>query len=85
MIATRNIYVIKDGIAELRCGDKTIFLDEDFVDTASMYQWSIGTHGYATSGAGKEQVLMHRLVINAKSSDMVDHINKNRWDNRKDI
>lgn len=82
MKTTRNIYVIKDGVAELRCGEKIILLDEDFVDIASKYQWSIGTHGYATSGAGKEQVLLHRLVIKANSTEQVDHINRNKLDNR---
>lgn len=84
MIVNRNIYFVHDdNTAELRCGDSCVLLDGDDVEQASKYQWSIGTHGYATSGAGKDQILLHRLLSNAKSTDTVDHINRNKLDNRK--
>lgn len=80
----RNIYFIHDnGFAELQCGEHIILLDSCDVDKVSKLQWSIGTHGYATSGAGKHQKLLHRLVIGAKEGDIVDHVNHNKLDNRR--
>ncbi len=84
MNAVRNVYLVHDdGTAELLCGDKTILLDAADVDTTSKYQWVVGLHGYATHGAGKKQILMHRLLTGCSNNDTVDHINRNRLDNRR--
>lgn len=84
MIMTKNIYFIHDdGSAMLKCGDHRILLDGEDVELVSNYQWCVGTHGYATNGAGKNQLLFHRLVTKANSTDFVDHINRNKLDNRK--
>ena len=84
MMPCKNIYFIHDdGTAELRCGDHCILLDVCDVDMVSEFQWSIGTHGYATSGCGEKQILLHRMVAGAKDGEMVDHINRNKMDNRR--
>lgn len=83
MNITSNVYYIHDdGTAEMVCGNNLVLLDRKFVEIASSYQWSVGRHGYVASGAGKNQILLHRLIINAKSYESVDHINRNRMDNR---
>lgn len=80
----RNVYFVHDdGSAVLKCGDTSILIDADSVDELSAYQWSVGTHGYVTHGAGRDQVLMHRLISKASGSDFVDHINRNKLDNRR--
>lgn len=84
MSVTRNIYFVHDnGEAELKCGDIIILLDAEDVDLASSYQWAVGIHGYAVSGAGKRQILLHRLIAGAEGRDYVDHVNRNKLDNRK--
>lgn len=84
MTICRNIYYVHDdGTAELHCGNYCILLDGCDVDKASNYQWSIGRHGYATSGCGKNQVLLHRIIANAKKDETVDHVNRNKLDNRR--
>ena len=76
--SNRNVYIIHDDkTAELRCGGQSVLLDGCDVDRLSEFQWSIGTHGYATSGCGKNQILLHRIVAGA-------HINRNRLDNRRE-
>ena len=81
---TRNIYFVHDnGEAELKCGDTIILLDAEDVDSVSLYQWSIGIHGYVTSGAGRRQILLHRLVAGVGNGSIVDHINRNKLDNRR--
>ena len=80
----RNIYFVHDdGSAELLCGDSHILLDASDVDKVSQYQWSVGTHGYATSGCGQNQLLLHRIIAKAKTGETVDHINRNKLDNRR--
>lgn len=58
-------------------------IDLEDVDTVLRYKWTIGSHGYVTSGAGKNQILLHRLLSNVPQNVYVDHINRNKLDNRK--
>lgn len=84
MNLTKNIYIVQDNLVELMCGDKKVLLDADDLDKVTKYQWSIGSHGYVTSGAGSKQILMHRLIANVEdAAKVIDHINKNKLDNRK--
>ena len=64
-------------------GKHTVLFDCDDYENVSRYQWSISSNGYACSGAGKEQIQFHRLVLNAPLGSHVDHINRNKLDNRK--
>lgn len=85
MRTTRNIYYVHDnGSAELNIGDKTVLLDASDVPVVAEYQWTVGTHGYVTHGSGEKQVLMHRLLLGNKPGTLVDHINRNRLDNRRE-
>ena len=58
-------------------------IDMDDIDIVKQYKWTLGNHGYVTSGAGKNQILLHRLLSNAFDGIYVDHINRNKLDNRK--
>lgn len=83
MNITSNVYYIHDDCsAEMVCGNNIVLLDRKFVKIVSIYQWSVGRHGYVVSGAGKNQILLHRLIIKAKNGESVDHINHNKLDNR---
>ena len=85
MKVCRNVYFVHDdGSAELKIESKTVLIDANFVDSLSKYQWSIGTHGYAVSGCGRDQILMHRFITGAKGGCQVDHINRNKLDNRRE-
>ena len=64
-------------------GRYSILFDYDDYDKIRQYHWSISSNGYACSGAGKGQILFHRLVLNATPEENIDHINRNRLDNRK--
>lgn len=66
-------------------------IDEDDYELLSKYRWCT-SHGYASTsvylGGGrknKKSVVyrMHRLVMDAQPGQIVDHINGNRLDNRK--
>jgi hypothetical protein len=82
--STRNIYKeISNTEMILYCGNTIVVFDTEDYPLVSKWQWSIGSHGYATSGASKNQVLMHRLIMNADDNRVVDHINRVKIDNRK--
>ena len=55
-------------------------IDLDDVDKARSYKWGI-TKGYAQSSKG---ILLHRLIMNPGDDMVVDHINHDKLDNRKD-
>lgn len=81
---SENLYIEQgNGTTVLLCNGIPVLMDTEYVNMVSQYQWSIGSHGYATSGAGKKQMLLHRLICSAPENKTVDHINRNRLDNRK--
>ncbi|QJT70429.1 hypothetical protein [Microcystis phage MaeS] len=69
-------------------GDVTIVDDEDF-EYLNQFKWYLGNYGYARRNAkvndGKRKTLfIHRIVTNALDGEVIDHINRNRLDNRKE-
>lgn len=56
--------------------------DEDY-SLLSKYSWRLHNRGYAITNSGKKRLLMHRIVLKAKKGQEIDHINRNKLDNRK--
>lgn len=82
--STCNLYhKISNTEMILYCGNTLVVFDTEDYLIVSTRQWSIGSHGYVTSGSSKNQMLMHRLVMNADDSHVIDHINRVKVDNRK--
>lgn len=75
----------------LECGE-VILIDEEDLKLALSRNWRVGTDGYASfmnhvrvDGVRKGvYILLHRLITKAKKGKLVDHINGNRLDNRKE-
>lgn len=65
--------------------------DQSIVDS---YNWAIGRNGYVVSskyvkGSGRKNqknisLYFHRLITNAPKGKVIDHINRNKLDNRKE-
>jgi len=61
----------------------------DRIDAARVreHRWYLDSHGYAIAhvrvGGARRTVLMHRLVLDAPVGACVDHVNRNRLDNRR--
>lgn len=57
-------------------------------DLLSSVKWSCvvpnGTHKYAVRMDGSKYVYMHRVIMGAESCQLVDHINGNTLDNRRE-
>ena len=72
------------------CGvfnDGSVFkVDKDDLELAKQYYWVKDANGYAVTSTphkGKSAYRLHRLIMNAKDGFVVDHINHDKSDNRK--
>lgn len=65
--------------------NKKFLIDKEDYDKVKKFCWSEYLNGaIATTVSNKKQLLLHRFVMDCKSEDLVvDHINHNKWDNRK--
>lgn len=64
-----------------------VFIDNEDYSLVSGYRWHL-IHpkrkcSYAGTLIGKKVILMHRLILNAKKGQLVDHVNHNGLDNRR--
>lgn len=67
---------------------ETAYVDESDVKLVSSYSWSRAKHGGAVAYAGggranAKLIYMHRLIMDAPDSTLVDHRNRNTLDNRR--
>ena len=62
--------------------------DEDNFVLAYLFNWTLSPHGYAIAHNYKKKprrtMSFHREIMNCNSTDIVDHINGNKLDNRKE-
>ena len=73
------------GIGFFVNGEKFYFDLEDY-DKIKNFYWE-NNHGYAVAriyeSENQKYIYMHRLILNAKNGEVVDHINRNRLNNLK--
>ena len=62
--------------------DKTYTIDAEDYPEVSKYKWVSDKRGYAKNV--NNNLFLHRLLLNAKIGQQVDHINLNILDNRKE-
>ena len=67
------------GIGFTNKNEKFYFDIEDY-DKIKNYCWHIDNNGYVTT---TKTLRMHSIIMNAKPGETVDHINHNKYDNRK--
>ena len=86
----RNEYYINDNVAHiiLRNGKNQdiaeVKIDIDDIDSVIKYKWRLNTWGYAESIINDKHVLMQRFIMNEYDKcNIVDHINRDKLDNRK--
>lgn len=61
--------------------NQKFYFDLEDYDLIKNYCWSMDNDGYIISNAPYK--IMHRLVLNANETEIVDHIYHNKFDNRK--
>jgi hypothetical protein len=62
---------------------KFTLVDEDDYQKFSRHTWRVTSEGYAARGIVRGILYLHREIIKAKKGPAVDHINRNKLDNRK--
>ena len=67
---------------------KVTIVDDDTYQKYGHLAWHQSNWGYAMRRVGdkgkpKRSILLHRLVMDAKKGEVVDHCNRNRLDNRR--
>jgi len=71
--------------------DKITIIDDEFYDYFSKFTWYLSKQGYVIRCADKSlcekrgyPIRMHREVLQPRKDKLVDHINGNKLDNRKE-
>jgi len=62
---------------------KALLIDDDDYRHYLSHSWSVHRKGYLIYSSRGTGLRFHRLVMNAKPGQLVDHINGDRLDNRK--
>ncbi len=71
----REIQLSNGGVA---------IVDADDYERINRWRWARSPNGYAgRTATGGKKVLMHRQILGAKEGDEVDHINREKLDNRR--
>lgn len=70
------------AVITLLRGEQALVDDED-LEKISGFVWRAGTKGYVQASKGRGSVYLHRIVMDAKKGEKVDHRNHNKLDNRK--
>lgn len=82
----REIERNEEGLAVIKIKDKTVIIDDDLWHDYVKKVWYINNSGYVAVSISKLGYLMHRLVMGITETNvdvLVDHINRNRLDNRR--
>lgn len=62
---------------------KEILIDLEDIDLVRDYTWSINNDGYVRSKINSKTVFLHKILIKCQKNKVIDHINRNKLDNRK--
>lgn len=58
-------------------------IDIEDIELVKSYKWYLNSWGYVASSIDGNYVKLHRFIMNPPKNMVVDHINHNRLDNRK--
>jgi len=82
-VRNENKYVFKGDIVECyHKGEKIFIISAEDYDLVKEQHWYLGQNGYIYSSG--TQVLLHRYIMKPPSGYIVDHINRNKRDNRRE-
>lgn len=77
-------------MAEIIVTGKVVIFDDEDAELVNRHSWFLNTHGYACTALrvapgkkGRRTIGMHRLILGDPDSKHVDHINRNKLDNRR--
>jgi hypothetical protein len=64
--------------------NEDIVVDKDLYNELNQYIWHKNTQGYASTNINKKTISMTKYILKYNGKDVIDHINGNKLDNRKE-
>lgn len=65
------------------CNNNSFIIDIDDYEKVSQHTWCMSDNGYFKCRINKKPVFLHRFITNCPADLIVDHINHDKADNRK--
>ena len=59
-------------------------IDSDDFSLVSKYKWSLMSSGYVQARINGKVILLHSFLIGEKEGYIIDHLNRNKLDNRRE-
>lgn len=85
-IPRKNVWIEKVNEEQLECytinGELLFFTDLALKETLIKYSWCKLANGYASTHVEGKQIPIHRFLLKPDEDKLVDHINRNKKDNR---
>jgi len=67
----------------IKISNQDVLIDDEDFDKVSQYNWYIAKHGYVRM-TNRSKTYLHHLIIGKKSGLVVDHIDRNKLNNKKE-
>lgn len=81
---TNNYIFNPDFVEIVTLKNQHILIDYDDFEKCKTISWCVDNKGYANGGNQKIGIVrLHRFILNAPKNTIIDHINRNKLDNRK--
>ena len=85
MIITKNKFEISNGVVKVYVNnsDDVILCDIEDWENLKYYRWYKNMYGYAeANNENHKKIKMHKVIIGNVGNMIIDHINRNKTDNR---
>ena len=79
-----NEIIVYSDYAEIVIGDKAALIDIGDVAFCKKHNWRISNKGYVTTTINKKSKHLHRLIMSPMPQEEIDHINRDKLDNREE-
>jgi HNH endonuclease len=66
-----------------------VLVDDSDFEFLNQWKWRASSEGYAVRSIGnsrrkpRPEIKMHRLLVGARAGQIIDHVNRNKLDNRR--
>lgn len=75
---------MKEIIAKSRHGNVSVMVSDEDYEYLSRYKWSYNKKFCVSAKDSGHSVIMHRLIMQPSTDEVVDHINRDVLDNRRE-
>lgn len=73
----------REGIAIIKINTYEFLIDDDNWHSFNLLKWRLKNNKYASTSLNKQSISLHQIVLNKKEGFVIDHINRNTFDNRR--